>query len=213
MNMNFDFGEWYYNEATIAERTLANRAFSFEPLFEDMKFSPGTPAGELTKIGIKDVGGENWTETYMDMPVSIQYASCQFVKFIVTEPENDSDACYNNQEQSICISPDLIDDDTVLLHEMIHFYESAVNEFPLYFHDALLWSLYSDLKGKIPKLDAIITDNAHILIESTLYTDGGLHDILFLLKSFDLDIRNGYPLGSVFGYGREDRFKEYTYQI
>lgn len=149
MNMNFDFGEWYYNEATIAERTLANRAFSFEPLFEDMKFSPGTPAGELTKIGIKDVGGENWTETYMDMPVSIQYASCQFVKFIVTEPENDSDACYNNQEQSICISPDLIDDDTVLLHEMIHFYESAVNEFPLYFHDALLWSLYSDLKGKI----------------------------------------------------------------
>ncbi|MDD6472678.1 MAG: hypothetical protein PUF62_06550 [Bacteroidales bacterium] len=210
--MNFDFGEWYYNEATIAERTLANRAFSFEPLFEDMKFSPGTPAGELTKIGIKDVGGENWTETYMDMPVSIQYASCQFVKFIVTEPENDSDACYNNQEQSICISPDLIDDDTVLLHEMIHFYESAVNEFPLYFHDALLWSLYSDLKGKIPKLDAIITDNAHILIESTLYTDGGLHDILFLLKSFDLDIRNGYPLGSVFGYGREDRFKEYTYQ-
>lgn len=213
MNMNFDFGEWYYNEATIAERTLANRAFSFEPLFEDMKFSPGTPAGELTKIGIRDAGGENWTETYMDMPVSIQYASCQFVKFIVTEPENDSDACYNNQEQSICISPDLIDDDTVLLHEMIHFYESAVNEFPLYFHDALLWSLYSDLKGKIPKLDTIITDNAHILIESTLYTDGGLHDILFLLKSFDLDIRNGYPLGSVFGYGREDRFKEYTYQI
>ncbi|MDO5785819.1 MAG: hypothetical protein Q4P20_12230 [Eubacteriales bacterium] len=213
MNMNFDFGEWYYNEATIAERTLANRAFSFEPLFEDMKFSPGTPAGELTKIGIRDAGGENWTETYMDMPVSIQYASCQFVKFIVTEPENDSDACYNNQEQSICISPDLIDDDTVLLHEMIHFYESAVNELPLYFHDALLWSLYSDLKGKIPKLDAIITDNAHILIESTLYTDGGLHDILFLLKSFDLDIRNGYPLGSVFGYGREERFKEYTYQI
>lgn len=213
MNMNFDFGEWYYNEATIAERTLANRAFSFEPLFEDMKFSPGTPAGELTKIGIKDVGGEDWTETYMDIPASIQYASCQFVKFIVTEPENDSDACYNNQEQSICISPDLIDDDTVLLHEMIHFYESAVNEFPLYFHDALLWSLYSDLKGKIPKLDAIITDNAHILIESTLYTDGGLHDILFLLKSFDLDIRNGYPLGSVFGYGREDRFKEYAYQI
>ena len=37
MNMNFDFGEWYYNEATIAERTLANRAFSFEPLFEDKR--------------------------------------------------------------------------------------------------------------------------------------------------------------------------------
>ena len=50
MNLNFDFGEWYNNKATIAERTLANRAFSFEPLFEDMVFAPGTPAGDSQKF-------------------------------------------------------------------------------------------------------------------------------------------------------------------
>lgn len=146
------------------------------------------------------------------MPDTIQYASCQIVKFIVSDPENDSDACYNNQEQSICVSPSLVDDDSVLLHEMIHFYESVVNEQPLYFHDALLWSLYSNLKGKIPELDTIISNNAHIMIESNLFSEGGLHDVLFLLKSFNLDIKMEYPLGTVFGYGREDRFKEYTYQ-
>ena len=64
---------------------------------------------------------------------------------------------------------------------------------------------------KIPELDNIITGHAHLLNESVLYKQGGLHDILFLLKSFDLDIRMGYPLGTVFGYGRIDIFKKYIY--
>ena len=46
--------------------------------------------------------------------------------------------------------------------------------------------------------------NAHMLTEATLYSRGGLHDILFLLKSFDLEIRMGYPLRTVFAYGRAD---------
>lgn len=33
---------------------------------------------------------------------------------------------------------------------------------------------------------------------------GGVHDLLFLLKSFDLDLRMNYPLGTVFGYGMAD---------
>ena len=57
-----------------------------------------------------------------------------------------------------------------------------------------------------------ITGHAHLLTGSTIYSSGGLHDILFLLKSFDLDIRMGYPLGTVFSYGREEEFKEYSYK-
>ena len=68
-----------------------------------------------------------------------------------------------------------------------------------------------DLKTKIPKLDDIISSHAHLLTGSTIYYRGGLHDILFLLKSFDLDIRMGYPLGTVFGYGRADEFKDCEY--
>ena len=50
-----------------------------------------------------------------------------------------------------------------------------------------------------------------MLTESGLYEAGGLHDVLFLLKSFDLDIRKGYDLGTVFGYGRRDDLKAYAY--
>jgi len=64
----------------------------------------------------------------------------------------------------------------------------------------------------IPQLDEIITRHAHILTGSTLYSSGGLHDILFLLKSFDLDIRQGYPLGTIFAYGKDDEFKGYSYE-
>jgi hypothetical protein len=60
-------------------------------------------------------------------------------------------------------------------------------------------------------LDEIITSHAHMLTGSSLYARGGLHDILFLLKSFDLDIRMGYSLGTVFAYGRSDEFKDYSY--
>ena len=42
---------------------------------------------------------------------------------------------------------------------------------------------------------------------------GGLHDILFLLKSFDLDIRKRYPLGTVFSYGRQNEFQHYIYLL
>ena len=44
-----------------------------------------------------------------------------------------------------------------------------------------------------------------------LYARGGLHDVLYLLKGFDLDIRREYPLGTVFCYERSDMFKDLKY--
>ena len=90
--------------------------------------------------------------------------------------------------------------------------EFLINDQPMYMHDMLYWALYQALKEKIPKLDEIITGHAHLLTGSMLFEEGGLHDILFLLKSFDLDISMGYPLGTVFGYGRIDDFKVYDYE-
>lgn len=107
--------------------------------------------------------------------------------------------------------PEAVDDDATILHELIHLHEYVINDLPMYFHDMVFWALYKDLKKKIPQLDEIITGHAHMLTEATLYSRGGLHDILFLLKSFDLDIRMGYPLGTVFAYGRADEFKDYSY--
>ena len=102
------------------------------------------------------------------------------------------------------VIPDYKDDDSVVLHEMIHLHEFVINELPLYFHDVLLWCLYKDLRGKISDLEQRIEDHGHIVNENHIERWGGTHDILFLLKSYDLDLRRGYPLGTVFGYGYAD---------
>ena len=95
---------------------------------------------------------------------------------------------------------------------MIHLHEFVLNEQPLFYHDALPWLLYSDLGKRIVKLDEAILIHIHILNQQAIYNYGGLHDILFLLKSFDLDIRMNYQLGTVFGYDAKELFKDYTYK-
>ena len=99
-----------------------------------------------------------------------------------------------------------------ILHEMIHLHEYVINGLPLYFHDMIFWALYQDLREKIPALDEIVNHHSHQLTQSNLQSAGGNHDLLFLLKSFDLDIRMDYPLGTVFAYGRQDLFKSYSYK-
>lgn len=83
---------------------------------------------------------------------------------------------------------------------------------PLFYHDTLLWALYTNLKDKIDDLDKIVLNYAHILNEPSIYDQGGLHDILFLLKSLDLDMRMGYQLGTTFGYDMKNELKDYVYR-
>lgn len=118
---------------------------------------------------------------------------------------------YNHAEQLLCVDTDSLNNKSTILHEMIHLHENVINELPMHYHDMLLWSLYSSIKRSIPDIEEIITNHAHILNEHQLYMDGGEHDILFLLKSFDLDIRMSYPLGTVFAYGRSELFSQYSY--
>lgn len=211
MNTEFDYMSWYSFEATETDRALVDRVYAFETYFKDMMFAPGTPSGELIRIKTKSPEDDVWSEENMDLPEYLSCAPYTFFKFIVSQPEDGCDGYFDGQDQTLCISPDRLKDDSVILHEMIHMHEFVVNEYPMFYHDTLLWSLYSDLKSKIPELDTIINEHAHILNESTLYASGGLHDILFLLKSFDLDIKKGYPLGTVFAYGRAEDFKDYNH--
>ena len=61
-------------------------------------------------------------------------------------------------------------------------------------------SLYLDLKNKINDLDKRISDLSYLYSLSSIRRFGGEHNLLFLLKSFDLDIKRGYELGTVFSY-------------
>jgi len=211
MNTEFDYVTWYNFEATKEDRALVDRVYAFEEYFKDMMFAPGTPVGELIKVNAKSPDADEWSEEDMDLPDELVSAPYNRFKFIVAQPDFDCGGYFDEQARELCVTPDNQNDDASILHEMIHLHEFVVNQQFMFYHDTLLWSLYSDLKSKIPELDTIINEHAHILNESTLYASGGLHDILFLLKSFDLDIKKGYPLGTVFAYGRADDFKDYTY--
>lgn len=205
------FIEWFWSDKpSDDERKLVNLVSEYEDYFQDMLFKPGTSTYELIQCKSKQEGSEEWFDDEIGIPDELTYFSTTSLKYRVEEL-SDLLGYYNREEHLLCVSPEGLNNKITVPHEMIHVYESLINELPLYFHDMVYWALYKDLKTKIEDLDDIISNHAHILTGSTIYSQGGLHDILFLLKSFDLDIRFNYPLGSVFGYGRTDDFQGYGY--
>jgi len=100
-------------------------------------------------------------------------------------------------DKIIAIAPPCVDDKSVILHEMIHVFET---ELDWKYKAILLTCLYKDLSGKIPELDDLLRENNQISIGSNISAKGGDYSILFSLKSFDLDLRCGFKLGTVFHY-------------
>lgn len=201
------FFEWYL-QATEEEKRLVGKVWEFGDFFDDMLFQKGSCTYDLLKIQTKD--GDSWKEDVYSLPDELEYFEYEWFRYNLTPPEG-SDGCFDKSTLTFSVLPEAIDNGNTVLHEMIHLHEYVINDLPMFFHDMVFWALYSKLKTHIPKLDEIVTDHAHVLTGATLHATGGTHDILFLLKSFDLDIRMGYPLGTIFSYGREDLFKGYSY--
>ena len=68
----------------------------------------------------------------------------------------------------------------------------------------LLTCLYRDLSGKIPDLKVRLIMHSHITVAEQTARQGGWHGMLFYLKSLELDLRCGFKLGTVCGYGRDE---------
>lgn len=202
--------EWYNSKATPEQRKLSDRIHDLSVYFEDMRFEQGTPTHELMKCQAYDEDAEEWEDYYLDPPDEVAFFNYAWFAYTV-EPQDDCDGYFNPATQELCITPDYLDDDPTVLHEMIHLHEYVYDCAPGICHDMAFWGLYSTLREKIPKLDEIISTHACMLVQETLYKRGGEHDILFFLKSLDLDIRMGYPLGTVCSYGKSDELKGYTY--
>ncbi len=196
--------------ATSEETELHDRVWRFAEFFEDMLFEYDTPTYEFIKCESLSSADGEWSEDEVIRPPELQYFSYDYFRYCV-ESKGRAAGSFNPKTYTLTVSPDYLDDDDVILHEMIHLHEFVINQLPMFYHDMLYWALYQDLREQIPKLDEIITGHAHLLTGTDLYHHGGTHDILFLLKSFDLDIRMNYPLGTVFSYGRDQELKDYTY--
>ena len=83
---------------------------------------------------------------------------------------------------------------------MIHLYEDVLDDFPMYYRDIVLWQLYKSMDAEIDDLDRRIAAFTRLDHQQGIDEVGGCHDILFLLKSYDLDLRMKYPLGKVLCY-------------
>lgn len=198
-----NFLEWF-QQRTEEEHNLANKVFEFGDYFSDMLFRNDLTKN-LVSIQVKPDEESDWLDSYMTLPYELEYFDyCWFTYKI--EELDDCIGRFDTDKQRLTVTSNY--SDSVVLHEMIHLHEFVLNELPLFYHDAVLWSLYRDLLDKIPDIDEKIKEICHIYKSNQIYEQGGLHDILFLLKSFDLDLRMGYELGTVFGYGMIDEINQ-----
>ena len=196
-----------YQIASPEVKQLIDRVGEHASLFEDMIFEPHSLSGEFGAVSVKGFDDEEWQGTFMDKPEQLEYFMYSWFVFGV-EDLGGSLGCYSPLEYKLTVAPECINRDDVILHEMIHLHEAVLDGLPTYFREAVLYCLYKTLRDKIPNIDDRIEAHGHILNESNLSEIGGRHDILFLLKSFDLDLSMGYPLGTVFGYGMAEESKE-----
>ena len=192
--MNRSTEHWfeYYTSASKEDIHVFEKVQQFSSFFKDMLFE----------------GSENELEE-LAVPEELAYMDYTWFTYRVMELEN-SGGYYDHKNQVLAVANTIDEKDynPIILHEMIHLHEDIINEFPLFYHDVLFWNLYSKLKKKIENIDSIIKDNTFLYESLDRYNTGGLHDLLFLLKSFDLDLRMGYELGTVYGYGKREEMQE-----
>lgn len=196
------FIDWYSNKATPEEIQLYDKVESFRDMFEDMVFGEDTNTRELMMTN----------EGLYGLDERLRYFQYNFFNYKVASfKEKNVNGSFNSSNQTLTIAPEALNDDVNILHEMIHLHEFVINESGKSYYEMALWALYQDLKIKIPKLDEIVSYRICSIVSKPINNFGGTHDLLFLLKSFDLDIRMGFPLGRVFAYGCEKDLKNYSY--
>ena len=181
---------WQANEATPEDLQLYNRVMEFADDFQDMRF-------------------ENCADNIPDLDAipDFDYTICKS-----KDPEGYADASYDSTSGVLTARYDA--EDFVLLHEMIHLHEDLLDRVqkdlrPI-LRDMLCWSFYRKLKKRIPAIDEIIDDWSTFENQDALRNAGGTHSVLFLMKSFDLDIKHGWELGTIFAYHHMVDFSKYS---
>ena len=192
----------YYFALSPKDLSLAEQIDEYEKkYFEDMTLLPHSVASEFIVYQIQWENGECHDESE-DYECNLD---ANYYRFYVEKLEDGVAGCNYPLEHKIVIDPNCSENQAVILHEMIHAYETIISQnFLTYIHDILLISLYKSLKEKIPDLDDRMLNHTHQLSQEQISRAGGPHDLLFFLKSLDLDLRCDYKLGTVCGYGRNE---------
>lgn len=187
--------EWLENR-TEKEKDLELFVLLHENLFDDMCFDRGSITGDYM---IRD---NEYKQFENDLSLDAEY-----FKFIVDNIQEFDGTTYRN-DRKIIIKDQCCTNEPIILHEMIHAHEFIINLHNPILKDIVLLELYKNLKLKIPRLDDWIFNHANIPHNFDLASKYGEHDLLFFLKSLDLDLKCGFDLFTVFGYDYNRIFKE-----
>ena len=112
---------------------------------------------------------------------------------------------FDKEGSIMIINSDLDEEEEniALLHSLIHYYEDKLNNVSYHYHDILVIALYRSLSRKVEDLDNLIIEYGRI--QNIEHMDSDIHDehdILFLLKSFDLDIKMDLEIGTIYNNGQ-----------
>ena len=173
------------------EWELFTRMMAFEEdYFEDMTLSKDSDISAFT---------DEETGEMVDNPTDYsQYLSLNKYRIYVVPYDGSIGGCYFPLEKKFEIADKYVEDETILLHEMIHAYEELLTAQENNYYVCI--KLYEKLRTQVPELMSMIATHSHDFIREES------HSPFFLLKSFDLDIRLGKPFGTVCGYKREEYF-------
>lgn len=216
MNINSTpFMDWFYNESSPAEQVLWDKvATIMYDHFEDMLLRKNSITEPYARVQTMPPKGDIYSDDYLDgewenevlsLPDEIEYFGADSVRVKIDDSPKKKGMFHIRSEDGIpeiVIGINYLDDDTVVAHELIHLHEAVLEEYLPFACDIVFWALYQDLKSKVKDLDEIISRHLSLLNLRDINREGGKHDLLFFIKSLDLDLRLGKEPGTVFGYGQ-----------
>lgn len=88
-----------------------------------------------------------------------------------------------------------------IAHELIHLWEYRLRKFDYGYSDLMLIHYWEEFKPEIPNLREVAGSLMVSESHNEISESGGQHGLLFMLKSYDIDRRMGWPFGKTFGYG------------
>ena len=143
----------------------------------------------------------NGFERTQSLPKNLEYFALEIYHFSIADDEY-TVGMFNEETKTLSIGKEYTDDESAWLHELIHLYEHNLESVPgsMVFRDAVIWELYCKLRSRITDLDEIIGKYMQMDYICHIYHLGGAHDLLFFLKSLDIDLAKGWARYTTFGY-------------
>jgi len=190
----------YLRTLTPEDGELLEMVFAYEYLFADMCLEANSVVHDFVAYQIETDDGK-FMEASDDHYLSLDSQKWRF--YVRNLNSTKAIGITYRNERKVVVDRKHKNSTPTILHEMIHAHEAVISQLYPFYRDTLILCLYRDLEQKISDLYERIIDHTHEIFGTEITNAGGSHDVLFFLKSLDLDLKLGFKLGTVCGYGRD----------